>query len=166
MRTGIIVLNIAALVWLAAALGALGLPLAIVLAVSLATSIAIAAICLWRVRHFARHAGTAPHAGRVVGLWSTIQGIAIAIAVFLLLRLELPELIPPAIAFIVGLHFIPLARGLRLPLYYWTALGLVAAAIGSFVLPFRPTLTSAGVGAAAVLYGTSLALAFASKRPA
>lgn len=166
MRAGIIILNLAALVWLAAALSALHLPLSVVLAVSLAASLAVAAICLWRVRHVARGAGTAPNAGRVVGLWSTIQGIAIAIAVFLLLRLQQPELIPPVVALIVGLHFIPLARGLRVSLYYWTGAGLIAVAAGSFVLPLKPTLATAGIGAAAVLYGTSFALAFTSKRPA
>jgi hypothetical protein len=158
MRAGIVVLNLFALAWLVAACGALGLPPR-AFALPVVLSIAVAWFCLGRVRNLAAPPPDAARGlQRTVGVWSAVEALLIANAVFVLVRLGRPDLIAPVVAIIVGLHFMPLARALRLPLYYWTAAGLVVVGAGALALPFRPTLASAGIGAAFVLYATSLAL--------
>ncbi len=158
MRIGIVILNIFAFVWLAAAIGALGLPLWLFV-VPAVFSAAIAWWCLARAGDMAAPPPeVARDIGRIVGLWSTVEAVLIAIAVIVLVRLGRPELIAPIVAVIVGLHFIPLAHTLGVQPYYWTAAGLVVVAAVALALPLRPTLAVAGVGAAAVLYVTSLVL--------
>ena len=157
MRSGIVILNIFAFVWLAGAIGALDLPLWLTV-LPIALSIGIGWWCLARVGDVPQlPPGVARDIGRIVGLWSTIEGVLIAIAVIVLVRLGQPELIPPVIAVIVGLHFIPLAHALGVPLYYWTAAGLIVVGLGALVVP-GSTLAIAGIGAAVVLYVTSLVL--------
>jgi hypothetical protein len=158
MRIGIVILNVAALVWLAAALAALDAPLwACVLPIAL--SAAIGAFCLSRVHEEpSPPPAIARRIGRAVGLWSALEAILIAISVAVLVRMGQPWLIAPVVAAIVGLHFMPIARALNLPLYYGTGAGLILVALAALVLP-GPTLATAGIGAAIVLYATSLALA-------
>jgi hypothetical protein len=158
MRTGIVILNVAALVWLSAGLGALDAPLW-AYGLPVALSILVAALSLARAHEPAVPPEVARRIGRTVGLWSTIEAILIALAVAVLVRLGRPDLIGPAVALIVGLHFLPLARALRLPPYDWTAAGLILVSIAALALPVAPALAIAGIGAAAVLYATSLALA-------
>ena len=62
--------------------------------------------------------------GRLVGFWSLAEGIAIAPVAFILANTGLGRLIPAAIAIIVGLHFLPLARGTPRPLNYATGAGM------------------------------------------
>ena len=59
---------------------------------------------------------------------------AIIAAVILLQHLHLMQYIVPAIAAIVGLHFLPLAKIFRRPTYYATGLTMVAATVASVLL--------------------------------
>jgi len=64
-------------------------------------------------------------------------------------RIGHPELILPAIAVIVGMHFIPLAKLFNLPLYYWTGGSLVLIAVVSFPIGhqvLRQAITGLGCG--------------------
>ena len=92
------------------------------------------------------------------------QAVLILVAVFGLARLGVPEFIAPAVVVVVGLHFLPLARALAVPLYLWTglallvvgALGAVLAGTGAAVAVVRAVV---GLSAALVLWSTSLRLA-------
>jgi hypothetical protein len=165
MRPGIVILNIAALVWLAAAFGALYLP-AWAYGLPVALSAGIGGLSLSASRWMAPPPPeVGRRIGRTVGLWSTVEAVLIALAVVVLVRLGQPALIGPVVALIVGLHFIPMAPALGVPLYYWTGAGLVVVGVGALLLPFRPMLASAGIGAAAVLYATSVGLVAGPLKP-
>jgi hypothetical protein len=69
--------------------------------------------------------------GKLIAYASAAEGVAIFVSNNVLLNFGLASYILCGMAVIVGLHFLPLARGLRLPVYYLTAavltaLGLVA----------------------------------------
>jgi hypothetical protein len=71
------------------------------------------------------------------------------VAVFALARLGRSDLIPQALGVIIGLHFPPLARIFRAPLYYWTGGIMVVAALGSLLIHrgyLRNTVGCAAVG--------------------
>lgn len=98
---------------------------------------------------------------RLVGI---VQGLGIGIVVFACVRLGRPELIPAAVALVVGLHFFPLAPLFRVPLYYATGAGLCLVAVAT---PIVASLLGAqtmawqvvpGLGAAAILWLTSAVL--------
>ncbi len=63
---------------------------------------------------------------RWVGL---AQSILIALVGFLSHRFQRPDLAWPAIGLILGVHFLPLARILRAPVYYVTGLASTAVAL-------------------------------------
>lgn len=46
-----------------------------------------------------------------------------------------PDLIPQAVGLIVGLHFMPLAKIFRAPIYHWTAAAMVLGVVASFAVP-------------------------------
>lgn len=98
--------------------------------------------------------------GRRSGMWFgiifTLEGVFIAIAAILLARHHLADWIPAATAFIVGMHFLPLARLFRVPLYYATAILCVAASVGSAAIPDAAARTlTVGLAMAAILWLTS-----------
>jgi hypothetical protein len=45
------------------------------------------------------------------------------------------DLIPQTLGVIIGLHFFPLAKIFRMPLYNWTALGMLLSALATFAFP-------------------------------
>ena len=76
-----------------------------------------------------------------------------------------PTLVPPAVCLVVGLHFLPLARLFDQPEFRWTGSGLCLVALVSGALHLwgsaSVAVVAAGFGAAAVLWTTSLRVAFA-----
>jgi len=64
---------------------------------------------------------------------SGIEWGLMGVAVFVLGRLGRPDLIPQAAGVIIGLHFLPLAKIFRAPLYYWTGGIMVLAELGSLL---------------------------------
>lgn len=66
--------------------------------------------------------------GRLVTYASVGEGVAIFVGINIVINLGHPEWVNSVIAGVVGLHFIPLARGLPAPPYYATAVALVGAA--------------------------------------
>jgi hypothetical protein len=89
------------------------------------------------------------------------------VAVFALVRFGRGDLIPPVLGVIIGLHFLPLVKIFRAPLYYWTGGIMVVAALGSLLMHggyIRNIFVCAAVGltlwatSVAVLYRTSAAL--------
>ncbi len=91
----------------------------------------------------------------------------IGVAVFALGRVGRGDLIPQALGLIIGLHFLPLVKIFRAPLYYWTGGIMVVAALGSLLMHrgyIRNVFACAAVGltlwvtSVAVLCRTSAAL--------
>jgi hypothetical protein len=77
----------------------------------------------------------------------------------LLARAGLSIWIPIAVAVIVGLHFIPLARVFEVPLYYWTGVLSVLGMVGcSLIGDAGMRLLCAGLTMAAVLWMSALLL--------
>ncbi|HUA82282.1 MAG TPA: hypothetical protein VMB85_00365 [Bryobacteraceae bacterium] len=91
--------------------------------------------------------------GRMVGIASTVEGVAILVAVNVLVKLGRRDLIAPAVAIIVGLHFLPLARWFPAPIYYLTGALLIAAGMaGTLVQDLPARILTVCLGAAAVLW--------------
>ncbi len=65
-----------------------------------------------------------------VGIECGLSGVA----AFALARFGRFDLIPQAVAVIVGLHFLPLVKIFRAPLYYWTSTLMVVAALLSLLI--------------------------------
>ena len=67
--------------------------------------------------------------------------------------------VPIAVAVIVALHFLPLARVFEVPLYYWTGALCVLGVLGcSLIRDAGTRLLCAGLIMAAVLWLTALLL--------
>jgi len=97
--------------------------------------------------------------GRVIGIASGMEGAAILVAVIVLANTGRQDYAAPVIAMIVGLHFVPIARGLRAKVYH-LPVGLLVAigAIGIAVPDVRTRLLVVCLGAASALWLTSAAV--------
>jgi hypothetical protein len=155
MRGGMVILDLFAAVWAAAAILVAHHPLWWV-----AAPVAIsAAILLW-ARTKGGAAGASPgHVGRIVGIWSAVEGVAMFLAANVLINSGHSDAVMPAFAIIVGLHFVPLARGFPLPLYYATGAAMVLAGTGALLLPGAERGPVAGLASALILWVTSILLA-------
>ena len=156
MRGGIWVLTIFAAIW-----GAGGITMGHGPAWLAAAPVAISvAILVWASR---QPLGTGnpvegDHVGRVVGLATVIEGVAIFLAANWLLNAHQETLILPAVAVIVGLHFLPLARWIPVPIYYWTGAGLIAAGLIAIALPPEQRAITTGIASALVLWASCIRL--------
>jgi len=156
MRGGIWVLNIMAAVWGVAAIMVGHMPMWLVV-----VPIAISIILLfWASR---QPVGTGnpiegDHVGRVVGIATAVEGVAIFVIANVLINLHQDTLILPAIAVIVGLHFIPLARWIPVPLYYWTGAGLIVIGLATCFFPPEHRAIATGVAAALLLWASGVLL--------
>ncbi|MEV0649236.1 hypothetical protein AB0I28_28670 [Phytomonospora sp. NPDC050363] len=155
---GALITGIAALPWtMIADLGAANMPIGI-------ASLVLTAACVGLAIQFGRRPGPRrePAEGwqrtfNRVGLLE-LAGIAVAAAV--LVPTGLAELMPAAVALVVGAHFFPLARVFGQPQYRWTGVGMCLAAgvaLVLFVANLRnPSMAAAGLGTAVTLWATSL----------
>jgi hypothetical protein len=127
--------------------GWLALPFALFLLIALAA---------WRT---ARAQGGAmplpPGADKVIGWSSTAEGVGIFLAANLVINLHHPEWLLPAMALVVGLHFIPIAVAIPFRPFLALAAVLLVVAAAGFLLhaPLGPEL--AGFGAAAALWSAA-----------
>lgn len=101
---------------------------------------------------------------RTVGLVNGGQFALIAVLVGVGVAAGVPQIVPPAVCLVVGLHFFPLARLFDQPQYTATAIGLcVAAVLGGLVLVVGPgpevSRLVVGSLAALVLWATAARLA-------
>jgi hypothetical protein len=98
-------------------------------------------------------------AGMFFGIIFGAECGLIALCAALLARAGLSIWIPVAVAIIVGLHFIPLARVFEVPLYYWTGALCVVGVLGcSLIRDAGTRLLCAGLAMAAVLWLTAATL--------
>ncbi len=163
MRGGIWVVSVLGAVWGAVALFGLGAPRG-----TLAASVLIAASILF-ICSRAPGRATPPEvdprrASRSVAIWSVAEGVAILVAVNGLNNVGVPRLIAPAVAAIIGLHFLPLAVPLGLRVYYGLGAALIALGLGATLLPASWPLIVAATGSALLLWSTALLIAFNSPR--
>jgi hypothetical protein len=101
---------------------------------------------------------------RWVGIVNGGQFAVIAVIVAVGLLAGVPQIVPPLVALVVGLHFFPLARLFDQPQYTSTAVGLcVAAVAGGLVLVLGPSQEVSrlviGTVAALTLWATAAWLA-------
>jgi hypothetical protein len=99
-------------------------------------------------------AGIAPseRAGRVI-MWSSIgEGVGLFVAANLVMNLHRPELLLPAMALVVGLHFLPIAYAAPFRPFYALGGALILAAIAGFILHGPAAGSVAGLTAAVALW--------------
>ena len=116
----------------------------------------------WQAEDFSSAAERARR-GRLVGIASGIEGLAIFLAINVLANVGKRDFAVPVIAIIVGLHFFPQARWLPARLYYLTGTFLVALGLAGLRLSDTAVrLLTVSIGAACVLWLTSVAVLLAS----
>ena len=102
--------------------------------------------------------------GRLVGLASFVEVVAIVVGVQILAHAGRSDLIVCLIAAVVGLHFFPLARWMPMPKYYLSGLALLAAACVGVVIPAEYRVVFVAGAASVVLWLTALNLVLALPR--
>lgn len=96
---------------------------------------------------------------KLVGIASGIEGVAMFVAANVLINVGWSEYVAPAMAIIVGLHFLPLARRLPAPLYYATSALLIALGIGGLEIGRQELrILIVSIGAACILWLTCIAV--------
>ena len=155
--TGAVILGMFAVIWWIAGMLTAGHSAAVVWVVPVIASVMLGA-AVTRLR-----GATGPgdevdekRRNRLVMLWSAAEGVAIFIAINVLVNVGHRDAFVPVVALIVGAHFIPLARGLPAPAYYVTAAALVALGLLGLAMPGRAErITLVSAGAAVVLWITA-----------
>jgi hypothetical protein len=112
----------------------------------------------------ARHALRQPGSGIVLSrkakrtflLASTGEGIGIFVAMNIVINMHRPEWRLPAMALVVGLHFLPIAYGTAFRPYYILGAALIAVALIGFAMPTPFGGAFSGVAAATCLWGASV----------
>ena len=173
---GITVCAVMGLTWAGSASGALRAVVAVpLLAVAVACSAALL-VGASRLRHAATalpdQASSGPDLTKSRRQFSMVMAgevAAILVAASVLGRSDNAEWIPATICLVVGLHFIPLARLFRVPLYYATAVALCLVAATTMVLGAAGAPESLwrllpGIGVALVLWVTGATLLARSTR--
>lgn len=94
--------------------------------------------------------------GITFGIIFAAEGLLIFLAVTVLTRFHLEPYIMTAVAAIVGLHFLPLARLYRVLLYYWVGAAILADAMVSMALPSPTREIVIGLTMGAILWLTCL----------
>jgi hypothetical protein len=162
MRIALLVLATFAAAWASAGLLVSGrTPGAIFLPVALSL---VLLACGWRDTGIVPSRGR--HVGKLVGLWSTLEGVAILATSIVLQNLKRDDLMFPCVAIIVGLHFFPLARGIPVRLYHATGAGLLVAGVAGLLLPPAERPMVVGLSAALILWATSLAVVLRARHMA
>jgi len=94
-------------------------------------------------------------------LWaSTGEGIGVFVANNIVMSLHRPEWRLPAMAFVVGLHFLPIAYGAAFRAFYILGATLIAIALIGFAVPMPFGGELAGVAAAVCLWSASIIAVF------
>lgn len=86
------------------------------------------------------------------GIIVATEGAAISIGGPILGHIHRPELFGQWVGAVVGIHFFPLGKLFKLPLYYWTGAAISLAAFGSLLIPASPLSSAICAG------GTGIAL--------
>ena len=103
---------------------------------------------------------------RLVRLWSAVEIAAIVLVGVVLQRNHQLHLMPAAISIIVGLHFLPLARGIPQKCYYATMAGLVLMGLIAPLLPLRFEMLFPLLAGAVILWGSAAGIILSRQRMA
>ena len=150
--------------WLALGLlGAYGLRLAVLLLIVAGTIALFVASFRQFQQNRAAHAAAADtpaskREGRVFNLVNAVQWTLVFIVASGLARFGHKEWIIPAIIFIVGLHFLPLAVAFKVPRYYATGVAMILlAVIYPFVTKVGPASPIGCLGSGIILWASAVA---------
>jgi hypothetical protein len=128
-----------------------------------AAVIALVPLVLMTRRRFGlRTKDEARRIGRLVGLASFAEVVAIVVGVQVLAHAGRPDLIVSLIAVVVGLHFLPLARWIPMPKYYVSGLALVTTACTGVAIPAEHRVLFVASTASAILWLTALSVVLAA----
>jgi hypothetical protein len=155
-----LVLGAFATLWWVAGGRVAGYSSLVLLLVPVATMIPILVVALrtWG-RNDAELLRRGQNPGRVVGIASAIEAAAIIAAVMVMVKFHRQDLSAPVIAILIGLHFVPIARGLHARIYYLPAgLLLALGALGFALSDVRQRSSVVYVGTACALWLTSAAV--------
>ncbi|MEU6891576.1 hypothetical protein ABZ934_07205 [Streptomyces sp. NPDC046557] len=166
-RRGAIVLAFFALVWaFAGGSGIASMPVSVTVGVVAVVLTAVAVVSAFRgaAGPVVRQVRLPEKWNRGVGLVNVAEVVAIFAVVAASNAAGRPELIPPGICLVVGLHFLPLARLFDQWQYKWTAWLLTAVSVAGFAVAATGAAGETvrivvGLGAAVVLLGSSLHVA-------
>ena len=113
------------------------------------------------IRATGRGSDLSEGAQRVV-MWSSIaEGVGLFLAGNIVVNLHRPALLLPAMAMIVGLHFLPIARAALFRPFYILGTALILSAVAGFALGGTTGGTVAGLTSAIALW---IAAALAVRR--
>lgn len=91
-------------------------------------------------------------------MWSSIgEGIGIFVAANVVANLHRPDLLLPAIALVVGLHFLPIARAASFRPFYGLGIALLLCAVVGFLVAAPVGGEIAGIASALSLWCASAA---------
>jgi hypothetical protein len=155
--TGAVIMGIFAIIWWIAGLRSAGYGPAVVWATPVLASLALGAAAT-RLRGATGTLDAVEEArrNRLVMIWSAAEGVAIFIAINVLVNVGHRDAFVPVVALIVGAHFVPLARGLPAPTYFVTAAALIAVGLVGLAMPtLRERLTIVSAAAAVILWITA-----------
>jgi hypothetical protein len=169
MAFGTLMLTLFGCLWLAMGFQAMNLHSAwlTVLLVLFAASLLVPCAGMFRIgRQAEKYAGPlSPEQGRdqkrmgsSFGLVFAAEGVLILLAVNVLNNLHLEHYVISAIAAIVGLHFVPLARLYRVGMYYTVGSVMTVAAILSLAVPSPLRESSLALTMGTILWMTCAAL--------
>jgi hypothetical protein len=86
-------------------------------------------------------------------MWSSIaEGVGLFLAVNIVINLHRPELLLPAMALVVGLHFLPIAVAVPFRPFFMLGAGLILSALAGFLVRAPTGGEIAGLMAAAGLW--------------
>ncbi|WP_343609272.1 hypothetical protein [Novosphingobium sp.] len=97
-----------------------------------------------------------PRAEKAITWASVGEGIGLFLASNLVMNLHHPEWLMPAVALVVGLHFLPIAWAAPFPPFYALGSALIAAAVVGVLLPAPLGGALSGFAAALALWTASL----------
>jgi len=83
--------------------------------------------------------------GKWFGIIFGAEGLLIFIAVNVVINIKHPELVIPAIALVVGLHFFPLARVFKRTVDYYLATWSTIIALAAIYMSFEKVLSQPGI---------------------
>jgi hypothetical protein len=156
--TGVIIMGVFAAIWWLVGVRASGHASTLTYGIPLVvTGLIVIAALRGRERFEQASPEEEARRGRLVGIASGGEGLAIFLAMIVLGNLGLSDYAAPVIAIIVGLHFMPLARWMPARLYYCTGALLIVLGVCGFAIQ-RPDLRLliVSLGAASILWLTSI----------
>lgn len=139
MRFGYYILNVFASLWAIGGMAAAGEPLWTWIAPPLISVAIILSGTRIIGRLPRRYPAEGKRIGRLIGICSGIEGIAITIANIVLSDLHAAPIILPVITIIVGLHFFPLAWSIPVKAYYTTGAVITLIGAAAVIMP-SPTM--------------------------